>query len=83
MNLNYNVNSINFKEGTVIIAGAGPGNIKLVTIKTILALKSADVVIYDSLINKALLEYCKKNVKSRLRICNPSTSASVAITTLL
>ena len=63
MNLNYSVNNINFKEGTVIIAGAGPGNIKLVTIKTILALKSADVVIYDSLINKALLEYCKKNVK--------------------
>jgi uroporphyrin-III C-methyltransferase len=63
MNLNYSVNIINFKEGTVIIAGAGPGNVKLVTIKTILALKSADVVIYDSLINKALLEYCKKNVK--------------------
>ena len=57
MNLNYSVNNINFKEGTVIIAGAGPGNIKLVTIKTILALKSADVVIYDSLINKALLKY--------------------------
>ena len=63
MNLNYSVNNINFKEGTVIIAGAGPGNIKLITIKTILALKSADVVIYDSLINKELLEYCKKNVK--------------------
>ena len=63
MNLNYSVNNINFKEGTVIFAGAGPGNIKLVTIKTILALKSADVVIYDSLINKELLEYCKKNVK--------------------
>ena len=58
MILNYSVNNINFKEGTVIIAGAGPGNIKLVTIKTIIALKSADVVIYDSLINKALLEYC-------------------------
>tara|TARA_X000000950_G_scaffold200461_1_gene241360 strand:+ start:213 stop:947 length:735 start_codon:yes stop_codon:yes gene_type:complete len=63
MNLNYSVNNINFKEGTVIIAGAGPGNIKLVTIKTILAIKSADVIIYDSLINKLLLEYCKKNVK--------------------
>lgn len=63
MNLNYSVNNINFKEGTVIIAGAGPGSIKLVTIKTILALKYADIVIYDSLINKALLEYCKKNVK--------------------
>ena len=63
MNLNYNVNNINFKQGTVIIAGAGPGNIKLVTIKTILALKSADVVVYDSLINKSLLEYCKKKAK--------------------
>ena len=63
MNLNYSINNINFKEGTVIIAGAGPGNIKLVTIKTMLALKSADVIIYDSLINKALLKYCKKNVK--------------------
>ena len=63
MNLNYNVNNINFKEGTVIIAGAGPGSIKLVTIKTILAIKSADVIIYDSLINKKLLEYCKNNVK--------------------
>ena len=63
MNLNYSVNNINFKEGTVIIAGAGPGSIKLVTIKTILAIKSADVIIYDSLINKAILEYCKNNVK--------------------
>jgi len=63
MNLNYSVNNINFKEGTVIIAGAGPGNIKLVTIKTILALKSADVIIYDSLINKGLLKYCKKKVR--------------------
>lgn len=63
MNLNYNVNSINFKEGTVIIAGAGPGNLKLVTIKTILALKSADIIIYDSLINKVLLKYCKKKAK--------------------
>ena len=63
MNLNYSVNNINFKEGTVIIAGAGPGNTKLVTIKTILALKSADVIIYDSLVNTKLLEYCKKKVK--------------------
>ena len=59
MKLNYSVNNIDFQDGTVIIAGAGPGNIKLVTIKTILALKSADVVIYDSLINKVLLKYCK------------------------
>jgi len=63
MEFNYSDNIINFKEGTVIISGAGPGDIKLVTIKTILALKSADVIIYDSLINKSLLKYCKKKVK--------------------
>ena len=33
MNQNYNANNISFKEGTVIFAGAGPGNIKLVTFK--------------------------------------------------
>ena len=57
MNQNYNANNISFKEGTVIFCG--PGNIKLVTLKTILALSSADVVIYDSLINRNI-KNCKK-----------------------
>ena len=53
MDIDYSPNNnINFKGGTVIIAGAGPGDLKLLTLKTLIAIKSADILIYDSLVNK-------------------------------
>jgi uroporphyrin-III C-methyltransferase len=39
------------------IVGAGPGDIELITIKAIKALENAQVVLYDALVNEALLEY--------------------------
>lgn len=39
------------------IVGAGPGDIDLITLKAIKALKSADVVLYDALVNEELLKY--------------------------
>ncbi|WP_034043201.1 uroporphyrinogen-III C-methyltransferase [Wocania ichthyoenteri] len=39
------------------VVGAGPGDVDLITLKAIKAIKSADVVLYDALINKELLEY--------------------------
>lgn len=39
------------------IVGAGPGDPELITLKAIRAIKSADVILYDALINEALLEY--------------------------
>ncbi|MFN4763822.1 uroporphyrinogen-III C-methyltransferase [Gillisia sp. Q332] len=39
------------------VVGAGPGDPELITIKAINALKSAQVVLYDALINRELLEY--------------------------
>ena len=48
MNYNYKLLKIKFEEGSVIIAGAGPGNIKLLTYKVFCALKIADVVIFDA-----------------------------------
>ncbi|MFC5047137.1 uroporphyrinogen-III C-methyltransferase [Aquimarina hainanensis] len=39
------------------VVGAGPGDADLITLKAIKALVSADVVLYDSLINEELLEY--------------------------
>lgn len=41
----------------LIVAGAGPGDPELVSLKTIRALQAANVVLYDNLINKALLEH--------------------------
>ena len=39
------------------IVGAGPGDVELITVKAIKALQSADVVLYDALVNEELLQY--------------------------
>ena len=44
--------------GIVYIVGAGPGDKKLITLKGVECLQQADVVIYDLLLNDALLEHC-------------------------
>ena len=44
--------------GIVYIVGAGPGDRKLITLKGVECLQLADVVIYDLLLNDALLEHC-------------------------
>lgn len=41
------------------VVGAGPGDPELITLKAIKALETADVVLYDALINESLLEYAK------------------------
>jgi len=45
------------------LVGAGPGDPDLITIKGIKAIKSADVILYDSLSNKELLNLAKKTAK--------------------
>ena len=42
----------------VYIAGAGPGNPKYMTIRTMEALKQCDVVIYDNLVDETVLYNC-------------------------
>jgi len=41
----------------VFLVGAGPGDARLITVRGADALRRADVVIYDGLVNKRLLEY--------------------------
>jgi uroporphyrin-III C-methyltransferase len=41
------------------LIGAGPGDIELITLKGIRAIKSADVILYDALANVELLEYAR------------------------
>jgi uroporphyrin-III C-methyltransferase len=45
------------KQPKLIVVGAGPGDPELITIKAVNALKNADAVLYDALVNTALLEY--------------------------
>jgi len=45
-----------FEKGSVWLAGAGPGDPGLITVLGLHALKRADVVLYDALVNEALLK---------------------------
>ena len=47
--------SVNTPKLTVV--GAGPGDEDLITLKAIKAIESADVILYDALINESLLKY--------------------------
>ena len=54
--MNASLNKLS--TGIVYIVGAGPGDRKLVTLRGVECLQRADVVIYDLLLNDALLEHC-------------------------
>ncbi len=49
--------------GKVYLAGAGPGDTELITVKGLNCLKHADVIVYDSLINNRLLSYSKEGAE--------------------
>lgn len=46
----------------VSLVGAGPGDPELITLKGIRAIQSADVILYDALLNEELLEYARPGV---------------------
>jgi uroporphyrin-III C-methyltransferase len=45
------------KKGSITLVGAGPGDPELITVKAVKAIKNADVILYDALVNPILLEY--------------------------
>lgn len=48
-------------RGGLTVVGAGPGDVELITLKGIKAIESADVILYDALINEDLLSYASKD----------------------
>jgi uroporphyrin-III C-methyltransferase len=49
------------REPRITLVGAGPGDPELITMKGANALKDADVVLYDALVNEQLLDYAPAN----------------------
>ena len=45
------------KTGKVFLVGAGPGDVQLITVKGLEAIKQAEVILYDRLANPKLLEF--------------------------
>ena len=54
---------MHLKTPILTIVGAGPGDEDLITLKAIKAIESANVILYDALINKSLLKYASKNTE--------------------
>lgn len=48
-------------EPFVTLVGAGPGDPELITLKGIKAIRNADVILYDALVNEEILDYAKEN----------------------
>jgi uroporphyrin-III C-methyltransferase len=51
------------KTPKLTVVGAGPGDVDLITVKAIKAIESADVILYDALINEELLKYASEDAE--------------------
>jgi len=55
------MSSLSWREfegaGKLTVVGAGPGDVELITLKAIKTLQTADVVLYDALVDTELLKY--------------------------
>jgi len=49
------------KEPRITLVGAGPGDPELISLKGVRILKSADVVLYDALVNSELLDFAPEH----------------------
>lgn len=54
---------MNLKTPKLTVVGAGPGDVDLITLKAIKAIESADVILYDALINEELLKYASRDTE--------------------
>lgn len=52
-----------FKNPKLTVVGAGPGDAELITLKAIRVLKTADVILYDALVNEEILEYANPSAE--------------------
>ncbi|XCF07181.1 uroporphyrinogen-III C-methyltransferase [Tamlana crocina] len=54
---------MSLKTPKLTVVGAGPGDEDLITLKAIKAIESADVILYDALINESLLKYASEDTE--------------------
>jgi uroporphyrin-III C-methyltransferase/precorrin-2 dehydrogenase/sirohydrochlorin ferrochelatase len=53
-------------QGSVTLVGAGPGDPELLTLRAVRALQSADVILFDDLVSKEILDFARREAKKML-----------------
>jgi uroporphyrin-III C-methyltransferase len=51
------------KQGGVLLIGAGPGDLELLTLKAVRALGRADIVLLDDLVNPEIRQFCRHDAR--------------------
>lgn len=64
-----------YVEPKITVVGAGPGDPELISVKGVKALKSADVILYDALVDERLLQHAKRE-SIKVYVGNPSGDES-------
>jgi uroporphyrin-III C-methyltransferase/precorrin-2 dehydrogenase/sirohydrochlorin ferrochelatase len=54
------------ENGSVTLVGAGPGNPELLTLRAVRALQSADVILFDDLVSRDVLDFARREAKKML-----------------
>lgn len=50
------------KQAKLILVGAGPGDPELITLKALKALRQADYILYDGLVNLKILDMADRDL---------------------
>jgi uroporphyrin-III C-methyltransferase/precorrin-2 dehydrogenase/sirohydrochlorin ferrochelatase len=53
-------------NGSVTLVGAGPGDPELLTLRAVRALQSADVILFDDLVSRDVLDFARREAKKML-----------------
>ena len=54
------------ENGSVTLVGAGPGDPELLTLRAVRALQSADVILFDDLVSRDVLDFARREAKKML-----------------
>jgi uroporphyrin-III C-methyltransferase/precorrin-2 dehydrogenase/sirohydrochlorin ferrochelatase len=54
------------EPGSVTLVGAGPGDPELLTLRAVRALQSADVILFDDLVSKDVLDFARREARRML-----------------
>src|SRR6185295_8388332 len=54
------------ESGSVTLVGAGPGDPELLTLRAVRALQSADVILFDDLVSREVMDFARREAKKML-----------------